>query len=111
MSSSSTRIAESWRQNRSPSGNRVKQRGQTFTLFSDAGLDKERDEPVVDRALTFGRLDVEQHELEPDVELLARRELHARGQRDLKGARRKIEVGNAELAKRDHGQRRDRVDG
>src|ERR1043165_9113550 len=73
MSSSSTRIAESWRQNRSPSGNRVKHRGQTFkrlsALFAEPRLHEQREEPVVDRALPGRRLDVEQRELETDVEL------------------------------------------
>src|ERR1051325_5690288 len=109
MSSSSTRIAESWRQKRSPSGNRVKHRGQTFTLFSNAGLDKQRDEAVVDRALALGRLDVEQGELEADVELLVRRELDASGDRDLEGPGRGVEIGNAQLTECDHGQLGDRV--
>src|ERR1700755_2737836 len=98
MSSSSTRIAESWRQNRSPSGNLVKQRGQTFTLSPEARLDEQRDEAVVDRALTVGRHDVEQGELEADVELLRRRGLEGRGDRDLERARRGVEVGYPELS-------------
>src|ERR1041384_4411853 len=101
MSSSSTRIAESWRQNLSPSGNRVKHRGQTFTLFSEARLHKQRDETVVDRALALGRLEVEQRELEPHVELLVGRDLDARRDRDLERAGRGIEIGNAQLRERD----------
>src|ERR1043165_9312682 len=79
MSSSSTRIAESWRQKRSPSGNRVKHRGQTFKLFSEARLNEQRQEPVVEHLLRFRRLDVEQGELQADIELLVGRELDPAG--------------------------------
>src|SRR6185369_5351417 len=109
MSSSSTRIAESWRQNRSPSGNRVKHRGQTFTLFSEAGLYEEGQEAVVDRALTLGWLDVEQGELEADVELLARRELDPAGDRDLEVAGVGVEVHDPQLSKHHQRELGDRV--
>src|SRR6185503_13195472 len=103
--SSSTRTAESCRQKRSPSGKRVKQRGQTFTgcprSLAEPRLREQRQEPVVDRALTLGRLDVEQRELEADVELLARRELDAPGDRHLERTGRRVEVGNAQL-REDH---------
>src|SRR3954464_3102247 len=101
MSSSSTRIAESWRQKRSPSGNRVKHRGQTFKLFSEPRLNEQRQEAVVDRALALGGLDVEQGELQADVELLVGRELDPPGDRNLEVARRGVEVGNPELRERD----------
>src|SRR5215813_7917817 len=97
MSSSSTRIAESWRQKRSPSGNREKQRGQTFKLFSEARLDEQRQEAVVDRALTLRWHDVEQRELDPA------------GDRDLEVARRGVEVRDPELRERHERQLRDRV--
>src|SRR5262245_40927401 len=103
MSSSSTRTAESCRQKRSPSGKRVKQRGHTFTasprsLCSLASLAKprlqeQREEAVVDRALALRRHDIEQRELEPDIELLVRRELDSARDRDLEAARLGVEVG------------------
>src|SRR3954470_13445386 len=109
MSSSSTRIAESWRQKRSPSGNRVKHRGQTFKLFSEAGLYEQRKEAVVDRALALWRLDVEQGELEPHVELLVWRELDSPGDRHGEVAGVGVEVHDAELGLHDERQLRDRV--
>src|SRR2546425_5269091 len=100
MSSSSTRTAESWRQNRSPSGKRVKQRGQTFTRLVPR-LHEQGAVAIVDRALAVGRLDVQQDELQADVELLRRRELDPAGDRDLERAGARVEVGNAELGE-DH---------
>src|SRR5256885_2038414 len=111
MSSSSTRIAESWRQNLSPSGNRVKHRGQTFTLRSDAELNKSLEEAVGDGAGALGWLDVEQSEFQADIELLAGRELDPGGHRDLKVSGRGVEIGDAELGECDHRQWIDRVGG
>src|SRR5882757_10381468 len=111
ISSSSTRIAESWRQKRSPSGNRVKHRGQTFKLFSEAGLYEQRKEPVVERLLRIGRLDIQQRELETDIELLVGRELDPAGDRYLEVAGVGVEVDDAKLREHDERQLRDRVGG
>src|SRR3954463_8582027 len=112
MSSSSTRTAESCRQNRSPSGKRVKHRGQTFTCSSsltEPRLHEGGKETVVDRALTLGRLDVEERELEADIELLVRRELEAASDRYLERTGGRIEIGNAKLRKQNDREGRDRV--
>src|SRR4051812_28280025 len=109
MSSSSTRTAESWRQKRSPSGNLVKHRGQTFKLFSEAGLQEEREEAVVERLLGIGGIDVEQGELEADVELLVRRELDAPGDRNLEVALVGVEVDDPELGEHDERELGDRI--
>src|SRR5690242_5582864 len=109
MSSSSTSTAESWRQNRSPSGKRVKHLGQTFTrLLSEARGQEQREEAVVVELLPLLRLHVQERELEAEVELGVRRELDARRRGDLQLVR-EVEVDHLELREQHHRQRGDRV--
>src|SRR5689334_3138782 len=98
MSSSSTSTDESWRQNRSPSGKRVKHLGQTFTrlLSESRGQEQRQEAVVVELFVLFLRLQVQERELEAEIELRARRELDARRRGDLQVVR-EVEVDHLEL--------------